>query len=440
MPSRKTRLFTLTFILLSVGTMLAQTATWYSQPHLNNVYNLSGKKILIVVAPRFNPGETIDMAECWKRWGAQVEFAGPERVLTGAGDEVRPGADKLQMTHLLTEVDPSRYDAVYFAGGEGVPPLLANHREQLARIIDSAVRRGKPVSGMCHGPMLMAASATIKGRRVTVQGTMPARTLAEAGATVVNEITVSDGEFISAQWPNFETFAVVLAERMQYPGGGGPYEKAQASRNPMEKAVDDVRTSPVFEPRPVPSDVLEKLVRAAQRATRPNIGPGTGHDAGLGLGQIKFVAVTEQSTRTKIAEMFLARSKDWAVGSGVSEAALRRYFSTGIQQAPVLLFQFVDAPPSPENARIQRVNMAHAGASSANMMLVARSLGLGMGVLGAPVMELESELKDLLQVPESAQLAGVFPVGYPATSSIPRTVLPPSNVFFNERWKAELRP
>lgn len=97
------------------------------------------------------------------------------------------------------------------------------------------------MSAICHGPLALAASTAIKGKRLTVQGTTERETLERAGAVVVSEAAVVDGGLVTGQWPHLEEFAVTLAERVQYPGGGGPREKALAARSPVERALDDLR-------------------------------------------------------------------------------------------------------------------------------------------------------------------------------------------------------
>lgn len=242
-------------IILVIVTACISTAQepvpWHRQPHLKAAYDLSKTKILVVAANGFNPAETLQMAECWKQWGAQVEFAGPERTLTGDTEGLAPGntPPTLRVDYLLSEVDPSRYDVLFIAGGEGIPNLLAKNREQLARLIDGVYGRGKVVSAICHGPMALSASTAVKGKRLTAQGDPQRRALEEAGAVLVNEIAVVDGHLVTGQWPHMETFAITLAERVQFPSGGGPYEKMMAARTPLERAVDDLRNSYRFEPR-----------------------------------------------------------------------------------------------------------------------------------------------------------------------------------------------
>ena len=290
-------------LVTAASEVMAQTPVpWYRRGRLEGAYDLRGTTILVVAGRDFNRQETIEMAECWRRWGAQVEFAGPERMLAAERDEapgVPPPASPatLRMDWLLSEADPSRYDVLYVAGGEGVGQLFADHRAELARLIDQVHARGGIVSAICHGPLALAASSAIKGKRLTVQGTSARETLERAGAVVVSEAAVVDGSLVTGQWPHLEEFAVTLAERVKYPGGGGPREKALAARSPVERALDDMRDTQTFQRRTVPPEAVETLMRGAQRAVAAR---GT-----RGSRAMRFVAVSEPGTKAELARQNL---------------------------------------------------------------------------------------------------------------------------------------
>lgn len=77
----------------------------------------------------------------------------------------------LRASIALAEVDPSRYDAVYFAGGKGTMFDFPGHPE-IARILRDIAPRGV-VGAVCHGPAallgvtLADGRPLLQGRRVT---------------------------------------------------------------------------------------------------------------------------------------------------------------------------------------------------------------------------------------------------------------------------------
>jgi len=423
-------------LLVAISEAMAQApAPWYRRGRLDGAYELPGTKILIVAGRDFNRQETIEMAECWRRWGAHVEFAGPERTLAAERDEA-PGAAApdspatLRVDWLLTEADPSRYDVLYVAGGEGVGQLFADHRAELARLIDQVHARGGIVSAICHGPLALAASSAIKGKRLTVQGTSARETLERAGAVVVSEAAVVDGSLVTGQWPHLEEFAVTLAERVKYPGGGGPREKALAARSPVERALDDLRETHSFGRRAVPAEAVEALMRAAQRAVAAR---GT-----RGPRAMRFVAVEEPGTKAELARQVYERSKSSFVAMGMPDGVVRAQIGMLLEGAPILLFQFIEAPvgQSPDaREHVLRADTAFAGAAASNMELAARSLGLGVSVVGMQqFLAAEGDLRRALGVPDNQVLVGIYGLGYPAVDGTPAVARPGSDLLFRDRW------
>jgi putative intracellular protease/amidase/nitroreductase len=429
----------LSIVLLVMATggpvVARQPAPWFRSARLEGAYDLRGVKILVVASADFNYQETIEIPECWKRWGASVEYAGPERTLTGE-DEPAPGERAastpatLRVDYLLAEAGPARYDVLYVAGGEGVQRLLAGYRPDLARLIDGARARGSIVSAICHGPVALAASIAVRGRRVTVQGTPERQALEQAGASVVTEIAVVDDWLVTGQWPHLEEFAVTLAERVQYPGGGGPREKALAARSLIERAVDDLRDAYVFDGRPVPPEAMEALARAAQRAVAAR--------GSRGSRAMRMVVVAAASTKAQFASLLAEKGKSWFVALGMPETAVKARVGAMLEGAPVLLFQFVEAPPGTAAGardRTLRADAAFAGAAAANVALVARSMGLAVSAIGMPpFLEAEADVREILQVPDTQVLVGIYGLGYPTAAGTPAVARPASDLLFFERW------
>lgn len=81
-------------------------------------------------------------------------------------------AAKLEATAKLSEVDPERYDAVYYPGGYGLLFDLVDDADS-HRVIRSFVGRGRPVAAVCHGPAAFArveiepGQTLVTGRAVT---------------------------------------------------------------------------------------------------------------------------------------------------------------------------------------------------------------------------------------------------------------------------------
>lgn len=78
----------------------------------------------------------------------------------------------LAETERLADVDPARFDAVFFPGGHGPMWDLAADGD-VKRIIEALIAADKPVAAVCHGPAVFRQALgsdgepLVKGRRVT---------------------------------------------------------------------------------------------------------------------------------------------------------------------------------------------------------------------------------------------------------------------------------
>jgi len=145
----------------------------------------------------------------------QSELMEPKRLLEEAGAEVtvaslRPGeirgwdkenwGESVAVDLLVGNVSAEDYDALLLPGGQINPDVLRTQRAviELIREFDAA---GKPIAAICHAPWLLAEADLIEGRTVTSWPSI--RTdLANAGAAVVDEAVVVDGNLITSRKPD----------------------------------------------------------------------------------------------------------------------------------------------------------------------------------------------------------------------------------------------
>jgi protease I len=145
----------------------------------------------------------------------QSELMEPKRLLEAAGGEVtvaslRPGeirgwdkenwGESVAVDLLVGNVSAEDYDALLLPGGQINPDVLRTQSAviELIREFDAA---GKPIAAICHAPWLLAEADLIEGRTVTSWPSI--RTdLANAGAAVVDEAVVVDGNLITSRKPD----------------------------------------------------------------------------------------------------------------------------------------------------------------------------------------------------------------------------------------------
>jgi len=201
------------FILLLQSKGNSSAQKWKEDTGIERDYDLSKIRVLTIVYEGFNYEEAIEITNCWKKWGAKVDFAGT--LMEQHGERNNPATGKvhdeipttLRPDLLFKDADYRKYDLIYFPGGEGVAEFLKTYRDKLQEIIDGSVERRKYVAAICHAPYILSASQMLKSHSVTVQGNEFKSELNKSGAKIVNEIFVSDGYFLTGQWPYFETFS-----------------------------------------------------------------------------------------------------------------------------------------------------------------------------------------------------------------------------------------
>jgi len=155
--------------------------------------------ILIMATNRFEESELFGPREILMGEGAKVTLASPTRdeIMATVHDE--PGR-RIAPDLAIDEVEPGDYDALLLPGGVGNPDQLRMNEGAVSLIRDFAAA-GKPVAAICHGPWLLVEADLLRGRRATAWKSI--RTdLRNAGATVVDEAAVTDGNIITSRKPD----------------------------------------------------------------------------------------------------------------------------------------------------------------------------------------------------------------------------------------------
>jgi protease I len=105
----------------------------------------------------------------------------------------------LKIDRYLGEAKVADYDAVIVPGGCWNPDFLRADKDAQAFLRDMHAA-GKPTCGICHGPWVMVSAGMLKGKKATAVWNIQID-LANAGATVIDEPCVVDGNLITARFP-----------------------------------------------------------------------------------------------------------------------------------------------------------------------------------------------------------------------------------------------
>lgn len=146
----------------------------------------------------------------------KVELEQPRAVLTDAGARVellslRTGeiqarnhdlepAGTFTVDRAVSEASVAEFDGLVLPGGTVNPDKLRKD-EAAVSFVREFVNSGKPVAAICHGPWTLVEAGVAVGRTLTSYPSI--RTdLRNAGANVVDEEVVVDGNLISSRSPS----------------------------------------------------------------------------------------------------------------------------------------------------------------------------------------------------------------------------------------------
>lgn len=156
-------------------------------------------RILIMATNRFEESELFGPREILLGKGFKVTLASLDlEEIEGTVHDV-PGR-RIKPDLAIADAREGEFDALLLPGGVGNPDRLRMDRQAVA-LVRAFAETGKPVAAICHGPWLLAEADVVRGRRVTCWPSI--RTdLRNAGATVVDEEAVSDGNIITSRKPD----------------------------------------------------------------------------------------------------------------------------------------------------------------------------------------------------------------------------------------------
>lgn len=172
--------------------------------------SLSGKRVAILATDGFEQAELFEPMKALKDAGAQAEIISLKTGQIQGFDHLTPGKTA-QVDTALSEAKPGDYDALVLPGGANNPDRLRTE-PAVQQFVRAFFEAGKPAAVICHAPWILIDAGLAKGRRLASYKTI--RTdLKNAGAEVVDEEVVVDGNLITSRDPNdLPAFCAKLVE------------------------------------------------------------------------------------------------------------------------------------------------------------------------------------------------------------------------------------
>jgi protease I len=160
---------------------------------------ISNARVLIVATDGFEEWELFGPRQILQEQGAEVVLASLKRDPIQATIHDDPGKT-IRPDLTIDEVNPDDFDALILPGGVRNPDQLRLHGNVIG-LIRRFAEQGKPVAAICHGPWLLVEADLVRGRTATSWPSI--RTdLRNAGAKVVDEAVVTDGNIVTSRKPD----------------------------------------------------------------------------------------------------------------------------------------------------------------------------------------------------------------------------------------------
>ena len=170
-------------------------------------------QILIVATDGFEEWELFGPREIFQKRGGEVVLASPKRDPIQATVHDDPGKT-IRPDLTVEEALADDFDALILPGGVRNPDHLRTNVRVIQLIKDFA-EQGKAIGAICHGPWLLVEADLLRGRTATSWPSI--RTdLRNAGANVVDEAAVIDGNIVTSRNPqDVEEFTNALIDLIE---------------------------------------------------------------------------------------------------------------------------------------------------------------------------------------------------------------------------------
>jgi nitroreductase len=169
-----------------------------------------------------------------------------------------------------------------------------------------------------------------------------------------------------------------------------------------------------FQDKQVEDEKLQNILQAIQQAP-----------SWANMQCWRFIVVKDAETKNKISDYSYVEKVFAPMGYKANPS------QKGLAEAPVVIVACAD-PTQSGQIREQEYYLTDIGIASQNLMLAARAEGLGTVMVG---LYDEDRIRELLNIPDSVRVVGLFPLGYPRDEKKegpPRKPL--EEIVFQEKW------
>jgi len=180
---------------------------------------LQGKKVAILAADGVEKVELEQPRAALTEAGAEVEVLSLKTGEIQARNHDLEPAGSIAVDRAVSDASVDEFDGLVLPGGTVNPDKLRVDESAVAFVRDFA-DSGKPVAAICHGPWTLVEAGVAEGRTLTSYPSI--RTdLRNAGAKVVDEEVVVDGNLITSRSPSdLPAFCAAVLEQLAHAASG----------------------------------------------------------------------------------------------------------------------------------------------------------------------------------------------------------------------------
>jgi nitroreductase len=181
-----------------------------------------------------------------------------------------------------------------------------------------------------------------------------------------------------------------------------------------------------LKPDPVPQDLIERVIYAATRASSPG-----------NSQEWDFIVVRNPEAKRKIRDLLAPRFKAMRTEAPTGRVTSKMmagamHLAETLNEVPAIIF--VCGPVAyPPNAPMEQFVWSALYPAAQNLVVAARSLGLGT-TFTTFHMFMESELRDLLGIPEEIKFGVMIPMGGPQNEFVKVKRKPIASVIHWDKW------
>lgn len=181
-------------------TELAGDAARAGERLAETVSRLDGRKVAILATDGVERREFEEPGDAVRGAGATTELLSLQQGSISLRDHDLDPAGEAHVQRLVAEANVSEFDALLVPGGTVNADKL-RHDPAAVKFVRDFVTSGKPVALICHGPWTLIDAGVAQGRTLTSYGSVHID-LRNAGATVIDQEVVVDGNLITSRTPD----------------------------------------------------------------------------------------------------------------------------------------------------------------------------------------------------------------------------------------------